>query len=208
MANPDINLLIRRDLIDLIEGEVLESGDLGFADTVSIDNGRVTLKPYLVAKPANAQDVSRILRYCHHRAIPLTTKAGGHSAAGYCLNSEGIVMDLADLNDVSFLNGGSQLRVGAGTRWIRVYDFLRDRQSEYTVIGGGCAGVGVAGFVLGGGYSFISRSYGLGCDNVIGMEFITTDGAVIELSDKSKGGERDLGFARCRWRQLWSDYPN
>jgi hypothetical protein len=191
MTNADVSL-IRRDLIDLIEGTVLDSGDLGFADTVSIDNGRVSLRPYLVAKPANTQDVAAILRYCHGRGIPLTTKGGGHSAAGYCLNSEGVVMDLADMNDVSFLKGGSQLRVGAGTRWIRVYDFLRDRQSDYTVIGGGCAGVGVAGFILGGGYSFISRSYGLGCDNVIGLEFVSTDGTVIDLNDKSKGDEREL----------------
>jgi hypothetical protein len=191
MTKTDFNL-IRRDLIDLIEGTVLASGDLGFADAVSIDNGRVTLQPCLVAKPSNTKDVRKILKYCHDGAVPLTTKAGGHSAAGYCLNSHGVVMDLADMNDVSFLNGNSQLRVGAGTRWIRAYDFLRDRQSDYTVIGGGCAGVGVAGFILGGGYSFISRSYGLGCDNVIGLEFVSIDGSVIELSDKSRSEEREL----------------
>lgn len=191
MRPPDFNSM-RSDLINQIEGSVLDAGDLGFADAVSIDNGRVMLKPSLVVRPANTQDVAKVLKYCHKHDIPLTTKGGGHSAAGYCLNSQGVVMDLADMNDVAFLNGDSHLRVGAGTRWIRAYDFLRDRQSDFTVIGGGCAGVGVAGFVLGGGYSFISRSYGLGCDNVTGLEFVTTDGQVIKLNEKSTNEEREL----------------
>ncbi|MGA8030168.1 MAG: FAD-binding protein, partial [Bryobacteraceae bacterium] len=124
-----------------------------------------------------------VVAYCHDHNVPLTIKAGGHSAAGYCLNGEGVVLDLDDMNAIAF-KGDSQLSVGAGTRWINAYDFLRDRQSPLTVIGGGCAGVGVAGFVLGGGYSFISRSYGLGCDNVTGLQFVSTTGEVYELDDK------------------------
>jgi hypothetical protein len=191
MTSADVKL-IREDLIDQIDGTVLEAGDAGFAETVSIDNGRVSLKPYLVAVPTGSKDVAKIVKYCHTHGVPVTTKAGGHSAAGYCLNEEGVVMDLAEMNTLDLSADGSKLSVGAGTRWIRAYDFLRDRQSKYTTIGGGCAGVGVAGFILGGGYSFISRSYGLGCDNVIGLEFVSADGRIIELDDKSKGDEKEL----------------
>lgn len=210
MTNAEVNL-VRRDLTGMVIGRVLEAGDQGYSDALSIDNGRVTLKPFLVAKAANTDDVSKIVAYCHDRGVPMTTKAGGHSAAGYCLNGEGVVLDLGDINDIQLLDRdgkplkdatkideGTQLSVGAGTRWINVYDFLRDRQSPYTVIGGGCAGVGVAGFTLGGGYSFISRSYGLGCDNVSGMEFVSTCGNVIELNHevfkqkKPDADKRDL----------------
>jgi FAD/FMN-containing dehydrogenase len=183
MTNAEVNL-VRRDLAGKIVGRVLQAGDDGFANSLSIDNGRVMLKPFLVALPSNTEDVAVIVKYCSDQNVPLTTKAGGHSAAGYCLNSEGVVMDLGDMNDVDFAEGHKWLRVGAGTRWIKVYDFLRDRQCPYTVIGGGCAGVGVAGFTLGGGYSFISRSYGLGCDNVVGMKFVSTAGNVYELDNK------------------------
>jgi len=174
---------VRRDLASLITGRVLELGDEGFANSLSIDNGRVTRRPFLVVLPSNTQDVAVTVKYCHERGIRLTTKAGGHSAAGYCLNSEGVVLDLADMNGVAFDPANKQqLSVGAGTRWILAYDFLRDQQSPYIPIGGGCSGVGVAGFTLGGGYSFISRSYGLGCDNVNGLEFVSTVGNVYELN--------------------------
>lgn len=182
MTNAEISM-VRRDLAGKILGRVLQAGDDGYANSLSIDNGRVTLKPFLVAVPSNTEDVQEIVKYCRYHGVPLTTKSGGHSAAGYCLNSDGVVMDMGEMNSVDFTADGQNLRVGAGTRWIKVYDFLRDRQSRKTVIGGGCAGVGVAGFTLGGGYSFISRSYGLGCDNVPGMEFVSTEGNVFELKD-------------------------
>jgi len=184
---------VQSDLNRMTQGRILDPGDPGYADAITIDNNRVSLQPYLVVLPANADDVATIVKYCHQHGVPLTTKAGGHSATGYCLNAEGVVMDLGDMNSVDFVKGDtSRITVGTGTRWIKAYNFLRDRQSPLTVIGGGCAGVGVAGFVLGGGYSFISRSYGLGCDSVTGMEFITADGNKLELNDSSSGDEAAL----------------
>jgi hypothetical protein len=178
-----------------VDGQILFPGETGFAAALTIDNGRVQLQPHLVVQPTSANEVAKVVKFCGKRGIALTTKSGGHSAAGYCLNGEGIVMDLANINNIDFLDGNGKLRVGAGTRWIRAYDFLRDRQSELTVIGGGCAGVGVAGFLLGGGYSFISRSYGLGCDSILGMQVVTADGEILELNDESTGPEAELYWA-------------
>jgi hypothetical protein len=186
---------IKHDLSRMITGNVLDAQDLGFANTVAIDNSRITLQPYLVAIPDNTQDVAAILRYCTQHQIKLTTRSGGHSAAGYCLNDAGIVLDTVRLNEMTSVDRGAGLLVGAGTRWINAYNFLRDQQSDDTVIGGGCAGVGIAGFVLGGGYSFISRSYGLGCDNVEGLKVVTAKGDVLQLNDRSAGKENDLYWA-------------
>ncbi|PWU19927.1 MAG: hypothetical protein C5B50_05710 [Verrucomicrobia bacterium] len=183
MTNQQVNL-IRRDLAGKITGRVLLAGDEGFSGSLAIDNGRVSLRPFIVALPGSTQDVASIVSYCHELGVPLTTKAGGHSAAGYCLNSEGVVLDLGDMNNVTLSKDGTKISIEAGTRWIKVYDFLRDLQSPYTVIGGGCAGVGVAGFTLGGGYSFISRSYGLGCDNVNGMQFVSPCGNILDVDNK------------------------
>jgi hypothetical protein len=195
MTNEEIKAA-QRDLGKMVQGSILDPGDLGYVDTITIDNSRVTREPCLVAVPTTAKDVSEIIKYCRKQGIRVTTKSGGHSAAGYCLNSEGLVIDLVNLNSISSVAGGRRLSIGAGTRWIRAYNFLRDRQSEYTVIGGGCAGVGVAGFTLGTGYSFISRSYGLGSDNVTAMEFVSTDGDIISLNDKTTDkNERELYWA-------------
>ena len=123
--------LVRRDLIDLTGDSVLDSGDFGYADSVAIDNGRISLQPYLVVRPQDVEDVAKVVQYCHTHGVPLTTKAGGHSAAGYCLNEEGVVMDLVNLDAVDFMGKDeSRVTVGAGVRWIKVYNFLKDRQKQ------------------------------------------------------------------------------
>lgn len=48
----------------------------------------------------------------------------------------------------------------------------------YTVVGGTCPTVGIAGgFSLGGGHSILSSSYGVGSDNVLEWEVVTPDGS-------------------------------
>lgn len=185
-----------KDLSKQIEGAVLDNGDEGYFSTINIDNSRISLEPELVVRPQHTLDVSNVLKYCNGKnCIPLTVKSGGHSATGYCLNAEGIVLDLARLSHIRYSTNRSHLIVGAGARWIDVYRFLHEHQDKRIVVGGGCPGVGVAGFLLGGGFSFLSRSFGLGSDNVDGIEVVTTAGNVHVIGRKSRGAEKDLFWA-------------
>src|SRR5277367_145597 len=121
MTNAEIRA-VQYDLTSLIKGAVLDSGDLGYTNTVTIDNSRVTHEPRLVVVPSSSEDVAAVLKYLNKRGIPLTTKSGGHSATGYCLNAEGIVLDMLNLNSIKSMAGGEQLSLGAGTRWIKAYN--------------------------------------------------------------------------------------
>ena len=186
---------VLRDLSSKTSGAVLDSSDLGYADSRKIDNGRIIHDPFLIAQPNDANDVSAIVKYCVKQDIRFTTKSGGHSANGYALNSEGIVIDLLRLGDVAYAGPkNSTLDVGAGARWIKVYDFLRERQDPGIVVGGGCPGVGVGGFLLGGGYSFLSRSFGLGSDNVKSAEVVLADGTIDTVSAEKN---KDLFWGLC-----------
>jgi FAD/FMN-containing dehydrogenase len=60
-------------------------------------------------------------------------------------------------------------------------------------VGGGCVTVGVAGFHLGAGFSFLSRSYGLGIDNLLRMNVMLANGTALTLSATS--GPQDLWWA-------------
>ena len=195
MTNDEVRA-VQRDLARSMEGPIIDIGDCGYRNTVGIDNGRVTHEPYLVAIPSSTDDVVKVTKYCHDHKIRLTTKSGGHSAAGYSLNSDGIVLDMVRLNTISSINGGTGLTAGMGTRWIQLYRYLQQIQSDRIAVGGGCSGVGLGGFLLGGGYSFISRSYGLGADNVKRMEFVTVNGDVHNLHNKlTNKDELDLLWA-------------
>ncbi|MDQ2694818.1 MAG: BBE domain-containing protein, partial [Pseudomonadota bacterium] len=43
---------------------------------------------------------------------------------------------------------------------------------------------GVAGLTLGGGFGYLTRRFGWGCDNVLAMEVVTADGRVVQASDQ------------------------
>jgi FAD binding domain len=74
------------------------------------------------------------------------------------------------------------LVVGAGARWREVYAELLRQNITLLPVGGGCPEVGVGGFVLGGGWSFLSRSYGLAADNLLDVSMVCANGSVVRAS--------------------------
>lgn len=67
--------------------------------------------------------------------------------------------------------------VGAGAIWMHVYEAVTTRGGRY-VQGGGCATVGVAGLVLGGGFGSFSKRYGNAAGSLLQAEVVTADGVV------------------------------
>ncbi|MGH7119242.1 MAG: FAD-binding oxidoreductase [Acetobacteraceae bacterium] len=61
--------------------------------------------------------------------------------------------------------------------WMRVYNAVTTRGGRY-VQGGGCATVGVAGLVQGGGFGSFSKNFGTGAGDLLEAEIVTADGAV------------------------------
>jgi len=97
---------------------------------------------------------------------------------------------------ITFDESRQLITVEMGARWSDVYSFLQQSGTDYIPVGGGCTAVGVAGFVLGGGYSFVSRSYGLACDSLLALTIVTADGVVRAVSPNSATvEERDLFWA-------------
>lgn len=181
-----------------LSGVVLIQGDPGFPAALVIDNGRIALVPAYVVQPRSADDVAVALRFARERDLPLTVKGGGHSAAGYALNSAGVVLDLSLMNAMHLDRDSQLLRVELGARWADVYAHLFETDTGLIPVGGGCLTVGLAGFLLGGGYSFTSRSYGMGSDNLVSLDLVTPDGVLHHLHDDAESAdEQDLWWA-CR----------
>ncbi|HEY0312304.1 MAG TPA: FAD-binding oxidoreductase [Allosphingosinicella sp.] len=187
---------IAADLQRALSGYVLPPGDPRYVEQTQIDNGRIQLLPALIVMVDSVADVVKTMKFARQHRLKITAKAGGHSATGYCLNSGGLVIDFSLMKAIRL--EGDTLRVQAGTRWIDIYNYLGDKGNGLIPVGGGCAPVGVSGFVLGGGYSFASRSYGLSIDNLIALTIVDADGNVRVISeDSSDRTDIDLFWA-CR----------
>ena len=155
-------------------GEVLLAADAGFANATRIDNegAAANRKPAVVVLAACAADVVKAIVFARAESLSFQVKGGGHSAAGDCLAPGELVLDMSRMNESK--RSGDALHVEAGAIFGDLYSHLDG--TGWLLAGGGCSTVGVAGFVLGGGLSFLSRAYGLASDNLLSLELVTADG--------------------------------
>ncbi|MDX3380570.1 FAD-binding oxidoreductase [Streptomyces niveiscabiei] len=186
------------ELARKLSGYLCEPGSAEYTKAVAIDNGRTRTPPALVVRANSYPDVTRAIRFAQRTGLPLTVRGGGHSAAGYCLNRGGIVLDLGLMKAMTLDREHERLTVQMGALWSDVYGYVDRAAAPLIPVGGGCLTVGLPGFLQGGGYSFVSRSYGLGSDNVTMIRLVDAAGALRTLTaDAPRKEDRELFWA-CR----------
>lgn len=105
--------------------------------------------PDCIFRPQNTRDVSRAVLFSRLFHCPFAVKSGGHSAfAGSSNIQGGITLDLRALNQVKLSDDKSIVSVGAGLKWVDVYNALEPH--GLAVIGGRVSAIGVGGLTLGG----------------------------------------------------------
>jgi hypothetical protein len=183
----------------LAEDKILLPGTKAYNTAVYTGNLLYSRRaPGAVIVPSTTEEIASIVSLARKLGITLTTKNGGNSFAGYCLNLGGIVIDLCRFKSIDIDDKANVVTIQGGFRWNEVYDILSKRNPSYIVIGGRCAQVGVSGYTLGGGVSPFSRTYGLGIDNVLEMTVVTAAGQILVLNDKvTDANQRDLFWALC-----------
>jgi len=159
-----------------LSGYVLQPGEAEYESAVKIDNGRIDLRPRLIVRPTVVDDVAKGLKFAKEHELAFTIKGGGHSAAGYCLNDGGMVMDMKHLKKISFNREKETITAEMGVIWRDLYNYMAATGTGLIPIGGGCPTVAPPGFMQGGGYSFVSRSYGMSIDNLEQITIVTPDG--------------------------------
>lgn len=78
---------------------------------------------------------------------------------------------------------GPAFKLGAGVQVSEIYETAE--QEGYTAIGGECRDVGVVGgYTGGGGHSPMSPVYGLGSNQVLSVDIVTSDGRFVTANEK------------------------
>ncbi|MEO6799730.1 MAG: FAD-binding oxidoreductase [Rhodanobacter sp.] len=140
----------------------------------------VDLHPAMVVQVASARDVSTTVQFARDQKLPLAVRCGGHSYAGYNSCEGGVVIDLSRLRTLQPAPDGRTIRVGGGALSGNV-EQATARIGRATTLGQ-CPGVGVGGFLLGGGVGPLMSRHGLGCDNVLAAEVVLADGRIVTAS--------------------------
>jgi FAD/FMN-containing dehydrogenase len=107
-------------------------------------------------------------------------RCSGHSVAGHSSTDGGIVIDLSLMRGVVVDREHRIAVVEPGATW-RDIDRVTARDG-LACPGGVVSSTGVGGFALGGGIGWLSRTYGLTCDNLIAAELVLATGDVLYVS--------------------------
>jgi hypothetical protein len=133
--------------------------------------------------PLNTEDLKLSIQFLGKHQIPFAVKSGGHSFLPGASNiNKGITLDLAHLNTITLAKDKKSIIIQPAATWLGVLETLEPH--GLTVVAGRAGSVGVGGFLLGGGSSWLSRRYGWACDSVLEFE-VVVHGTVL-TSSKSK----------------------
>jgi FAD/FMN-containing dehydrogenase len=162
-------------------GRVLRPGSAEYESARGIFNGMIDRKPYAIAHCTGTADVIESLRFAHEHGLPVTVRGGGHSAAGHSLSDHALLIDLSTMKGVYVDPVRQTARAAAGTI---LGEFDRETQvfGLATTLGTNTI-TGLAGLTLGGGVGWLSRRFGLTCDNLISADMVTVDGRVVRASE-------------------------
>ncbi|KAF7982402.1 hypothetical protein HWV62_28503 [Athelia sp. TMB] len=143
----------------------------------------------IAVQPGHVDDLAEIV------------KGGGHAMNPLFSSTMGVQIYMCRLNKVQYRSKTQTVDIGAGCVWDEVYGEMA-KQGRNIVGGASASGVGVAGYLLGGGYSLKTNQYGLGIDNVTAIQVILPNGEVHvvheghlpDLFTALKGGGNNFGI--------------
>lgn len=134
-------------------------------------NKRIDKFPLIIALCKNTTGVTEAIKYARQNNLPVAIKSGGHCMEGFSCNDGGMVINLSLLNKIEWIDA-TTIKVGPGCTLSNIYDKVIPKGK--ILPGGSCAGVGIGGLVLGGGYGLLGRKFGLTCDSL--QEVTMVDG--------------------------------
>ena len=133
--------------------------------------------PAAVAHPADAVEVAAAVSYARRAGLRVAPQATGHNQAPLGDLGDALLLNVGRIQDVRIDLGARQVRVGAGVKWERVVPRLSAH--GLAALHGSSPDVGIAGYSLGGGIGWLSRTHGMQANAVTALELVTGDGELL-----------------------------
>ncbi|CAG9954560.1 unnamed protein product [Clonostachys rosea f. rosea IK726] len=137
------------------------------------------LSPACIFTPTSSELMAHAVAQLKDLDAPFAVRGGGWMPVPGAANidSSGILLATTNLTGLQLSSDLSTVSVASGHNWAEVLDYLSPH--ELVVVGSRIGVVGVPGFLLGGGMSFLSNQYGWASANVVGYEAVLACGSIV-----------------------------
>jgi FAD/FMN-containing dehydrogenase len=164
-------------LRDDLDGHVVGPNDNGWDFARQAFNLTIDQRPELVAFPANADDVARIVGYAKQEGIRVAAQRTGHNAAPLGDLKGTILVKTSTMAGVELDGDARRAKVQAGAQWQDVVPAASDM--GLAALHGSAPDIGIVGYSLGGGIGWYARKLGLAANSVTAIELVTGGGDLV-----------------------------
>ncbi|MDI1247055.1 MAG: FAD-binding oxidoreductase [Rhodoferax sp.] len=161
-------------------GAVVTSEDVAFDETRTIWDGLIDRRPSLIVRCSGTADIVQAVRFARQHQFLMSVRGSGHNIAGLAVCDGGLMIDLSLMRGVWVDPVARTARAQAGCTLGNL-----DRETQLhglAAVLGFVSTTGVADLTVGGGFGYLTRQYGWTCDNLVSMELVTADGALVRAA--------------------------
>ncbi|MFE6288275.1 FAD-dependent oxidoreductase [Streptomyces sp. NPDC057877] len=133
-----------------------------------------TVTPQGIVYCHSPRDVSTAIKFARDHDIPVHTRSGGHSLAGWS-TGEGMILDVSRLNQIAV--GRHTVHLGPGVQNIDAVTTLQAHNRQ--IVTGTCATIRPGGYISGGGIGFQIRKFGVASDRLVSARMVLSDGRIV-----------------------------
>jgi FAD binding domain len=160
-------------LADRLQGDVTTSADEGWDEARRAWNLAADQWPAAVVHAESPADVLATVDFARANGLRVAPQGTGHFALARGPIDDAVLLRTDRMRGIEIDAEARHARVEAGVLWQE----LTDAAAAHGLVGlaGSSHDVGVVGYSLGGGVSWLARRYGFAANSVRAIEVVTTD---------------------------------
>ena len=179
-----------RTLGSRLTGDVVVPDDAGWDEARQAWNLAVDQRPVAVVLPESADDVVATVEFAVEHDLRIAFNAGGHNAGTIDWSRDALLLKTERMRGIEIDPVARRARAEAGVLGKPLSQAAGEHGLCY--LSGTSPDVGVVGYTLGGGFSWMIRKYGLAANSVLAVELVTADGHLVRADAEH---EPDLFWA-------------
>jgi FAD/FMN-containing dehydrogenase len=159
-----------------LDGDLVRPEDAGWDEARTAWNLAVDQQPVAVVLAESASDVAETILAARADGLRVAPQGTGHAATALGDLAGTILLRTTRMRDVQVDPVARRARVEAGVVWQEVTDAAAEH--GLAALAGSSHDVGVLGYSLGGGVSWLARKLGLAANSIVSAEIVDADGRI------------------------------